>query len=114
MKTQAYRNLNKPGCIYSIRQAGRVIGYSDFVALTDATFKHANINAIARIRSGPREVCAWVSGTLASSHQPNTEAMRRLSVDPKKVDYFCDQETGVRIDRASIVTLTTKGAFYLP
>jgi hypothetical protein len=113
MRTQAYRNLNKPGCIYSIRQSGRVVGYSDFVVLADARFKHANANALHRIRSGPREVCAWIGGTLMED-RPSIADMRRFASDPKKTDYFADAITGHRIDNASLVVLTSSGAFYRP
>lgn len=38
---QVYRNLNKPGCLFSVRQGGRVRGYVDSIVLTDCKFKHA-------------------------------------------------------------------------
>jgi len=111
MRTQAYRNLNKQGVIYSLRQAGLVVGYASTVVLTDATMKHAGANALTRIRTGAREVCAWVSGTLSES-QPDTTTMRRLLCDPKKQPFFCDAQTGARVDCASVIVLTETGAFY--
>jgi hypothetical protein len=38
---QVYRNLNKPGCQFSVRQGGRVRCYVDEIVLRDARFKHA-------------------------------------------------------------------------
>ena len=111
MRTQAYRNLNKQGVVYSLRQSGRVVGYSSSVVLVDATCKHACESALSRITTGPREVCAWVSGTLSES-QPDTTTMRRLLCDPKKQPFFADAETGARVDCASVIVLTTNGAFY--
>lgn len=111
MRTQAYRNLNKQGVVYSLRRGGRVVGYSSCVVLTDATMKHAGAPALARIRTGAREVCAWVTGNLSDA-PADTSAMRRLSCDPKKHDCFCDSLTGERVDAASIVVLTTHGVYY--
>ena len=111
MRTQAYRNLNKQGVVYSLRQNGLVVGYASTVVLTDATCKHACESALSRISAGPREVCAWVSGTL-SDQQHDTTTMNRLLCDPKKQPFFCDAVTGARVDSASIIVLTTNGAFY--
>lgn len=114
--TQAYRNLNKPGVVFSIRERGKVVDYANVVILANAKCKHPNANALKRIRNGKREVCAWVSGTLIYSgedfRQLATPGWRRLNCDPKRYDYFCDAITGERVDSASQIMLCSNGAFY--
>ena len=53
---QVYRNLNKPGCQFSVRQGGRVRGYVDSIVLKNATFKRATEKQLSEV-SGARQVC---------------------------------------------------------
>lgn len=117
---KAYRNLNRrDGVFYSLAYKSKVIGYYQYLLLNAVDLKHANPNALQRIRSGPREVCAWMLAEKASAiplpaqhlHK-SMEGMRRLSCDPKKVDHFCDAETGERVDHATFVVLCDSGTFY--
>tara|TARA_B100000686_G_scaffold331298_1_gene394657 strand:- start:140 stop:496 length:357 start_codon:yes stop_codon:yes gene_type:complete len=114
---QVYRNLHKPGVVYSIRQSGRVIGYSSFVVLSDVTMKHPTTKSLAGIRKGNRRVCAWLRGTLVTTEPDSqllAEPIRLLSCDPRRHDYFCDKDTGERIDSASWAILSPTGVEYMP
>jgi len=108
---QVYRNLNKPGCLFSVRQGGRVRGYVDQIVLQDATFKHATPKQLAAVRSGPRQVCQWISGIVAdvSICLLALDPALRVSCDPKKSDGFT--RDGIRIDSASLVAITNRGVF---
>lgn len=112
---KAYRNLNRrDGVYFSLSHRGRVIGHRQIVVLVNVTFKHPTAAALLRVRGGRREVCAWILGTLASDQTADTQGMRRLACDPKKVDTFCDAATGETIDSATRVVLCSTGAFYSP
>ena len=113
MRVDAYRNLNKPGVQFSIRVNGRVAEYREIVFLQDCTFKHATCKQLDAVRTGARQVCQWVKGTLVDDVPAElTSKWRRLSCDPKTSDGFCDAQTGERIDRADAVLLASNGAFY--
>lgn len=104
---QVYRNLNKPGCKFSVRQGGRVRGYVDSIILADCTFKHATPKQLAEVRTGARQVCQWITGTIVDVAPPIDPV--RVSCDPKTADGFCVQ--GNRIDSAAAVHLSSSGCF---
>ena len=105
---QVYRNLNKPGCQFSVRQGGRVRCYVDQIILVDAKFKHANPKQLAEVRSGARQVCQWITGTICQ--QESFRAIHegiQISCDPKKSDGFTVD--GSRIDSAELVIIGKTG-----
>lgn len=107
---QVYRNLNKPGILFSVRQGGRVRCYVESIVLLDARFKHATATQLEAVRTGPRQVCQWITGMICET--PLTRGDRtvlQVACDPKKVDGFCVD--GSRIDHASIVTVSKLGCF---
>lgn len=121
MNVQAYRNLNKPGVQFSIRHAGRVIGYQPQVFLADVTFKHATEKQLKAVRTGNRQVCQWLKGELLqesdATWKKHSEAIdgkwKRMSCDPKTSDGFIDTETGIRLDSVRFVRLSESGSFYV-
>lgn len=104
---QVYRNLHKPGCMFSVRQGGRVRGYVDSIVLVNASFKHANPKQLAEVRSGARQVCQWITGTIAAATLPGPAV--RVSCDPKTSDGFTVD--GSRIDSAAVVSVSSAGCF---
>lgn len=108
---QVYRNLNKPGCQFSVRQGGRVRGYVDSIALVDATFRHASPKQLAEVRTGARQVCQWITGTLSPAFCtfPRFEDLSRVSCDPKTADGFT--VAGERINAAAFVLVSSTGCF---
>lgn len=108
---QVYRNLNKPGVQFSVRQGGKVRCYVDSVVLIDARFKHATGKQLAEVRSGARQVCQWISGTIATDATWTTTdaSLTRVSCDPKVSDGFTIN--GSQIDYAEFVALSANGCF---
>lgn len=104
---QVYRNLHKPGRIYSVRQGGRVRCYVDSIVLIDAKFKHATPKQLSEVRTGARQVCQWISGTVSESIL--CSQYHRIACDPKTADGFT--VNGERIDSAAIVVVGGKGCF---
>ncbi len=105
---QVYRNLNKPGCQFSVRQGGKVRCYVDTIALTDCRFKHATPKQLSEVRTGARQVCQWITGMICQqeSFRAFHEGMR-ISSDPKKSDGFTVD--GARIDSAKLVVISKTG-----
>lgn len=104
---QVYRNLNKPGCKFSVRQGGKVRCYVDSITLLNATFKHATPKQLHEVRTGARQVCQWITGTITTHEVP--PGLTRVSCDPKTSDGFtCD---GIRIDSAAFVSISQYGCF---
>lgn len=106
---QVYRNLHKPGCQFSVRQSGKVLGYVDSVCLTDVRFKHATAKQLLEVRTGARQVCQWITGTLSVPGFQLPANMQRVCCDPKTSDGFTCQ--GLRIDSATVVVLSSAGCF---
>ena len=113
-KVDVYRNLNKPGCKFSVRQDGVVRAYVDRIVLIDARFKHATDSQLTRVRSSAREVCQWITGTICDdaswilNWEPGHEWVKVIC-DPKKADGFVLKDTGERIDRAQCVSISEYG-----
>ncbi len=107
---QVYRNLNKPGCLFSIRQGGLVRGYVESIVLVDAKFKHATGKQLAEVRSGARQVCQWITGTISDITPVRGERpVMQVSCDPKVSDGFTVD--GSQIDSAAIVAVSKLGCF---
>jgi len=102
-----YRNLNKPGVTFSMRERGRVIGHTQSITLVGCTFKHATQSQQANCRLR-RLVCQWVKGTKTTDVPADLEWVS-LSCDPKKCDGF--QVQGRRIESARFVRLDDTGCF---
>lgn len=112
MRIDAYRNLHKPGCKFSLRAKGKVFGYADTVVLQGVTMKHASPKQLEAVRTKCRQVCQWLKGEWLEGADVSTDGMKRLACDPKKANGFCDSETGERVDSASVVVLNSSGAYY--
>lgn len=104
---QVYRNLNKPGCQFSVRQGGRVRCYVDQIILVDAKFKHASPKQLNEVRTGARQVCQWITGTI--SENLTAGAMVAVACDPKTSDGFTVNCS--RIDSADCVMICKNGCF---
>ena len=105
---QCYRNLRKPGVTYSLRQRGKVFGYAQHIHLKAVTAKHATPAALARIRTGVREVSVWLNAeSIETDDIPDTTGWRSLTCDPKRHDFVCDWQTGERLDSFAEVVLTS-------
>lgn len=108
---QVYRNLNKPGCLFSVRQNGRVRGYVESIVLKDARYKHATAKQLEQVRTGARQVCQWVTGTITDSIEWTSviDDIKKVSCDPKTADGFTID--GKRIDSSTYVLISKNGCF---
>lgn len=104
---QVYRNLNKPGCQFSVRQGGRVRCYVDSITLVNARFKHATPKQLAEVRTGARQVCQWITGMIFETALSGE--FHKVCCDPKTADGFTVD--GKRIDRAALVQVCKAGCY---
>lgn len=71
---EVYRNLNRKGRVYSIRQNGLVVGHAQRLMLRDVTF-HVSKSGVDRVRQNKRKnVHAWASGLIALNGGMGTDA----------------------------------------
>lgn len=111
MRVKVYRNLLKAGVQYSVSYRGKVRHYTRAITLKNVVMKHPTAKQLKEVREGHRQVCAWVTGEPTRNYSLGAK-FRRLASDPKRVDFFCDNETGERVDAARIVVLDRDGGFY--
>ena len=105
-RVAVYKNLHKGA--WSIRaldgpHKGKVVGHAAAVSLTDCAM-HVGAAARHRIANGaPREVHAWVVGTLAPVE---LRCPQRISYRPHERGEFFIADTGAPIWSASAVVFT--------
>ena len=87
---QVYRNLHKRGTIYSVRQFGKVIGHAKSLGLTNCQFIVRESGRQRVIKSGRKNVHAWVKGFIANKDYgiQHNEIPIRVSYNPKKNSSF--------------------------
>lgn len=74
-RVEVYRNLNRKGVQYSIRQNGLVVGHTDFVDLKECYFIVQEAGRQRALRTGRRNVHAFVTGYLVGI-STDSELMR--------------------------------------
>ena len=84
-RVQVYYNLHKH--CYSIRQSGRVIGYTDSIVLRDARFNVAPAGRDKVRATGVKNVHATVSGYVVDNPKPAIPE-HFVSYNPFKYDQF--------------------------
>lgn len=102
---QVYRNLHKPGRIYSVRQGGKVRCYVDSITLLNARFKHATPKQLNEVRTGARQVCQWITGTIGDAC--TSAEFHLVACDPKTSDGFTVD--GTQIDSSPCVIVNQAG-----
>jgi hypothetical protein len=108
-KIRIYRNLNKSGVVYSVQQAGKVIGYTTEFYLKDCTC-YVNQTAVERVRANKvREVHAWIEGYLTGLQLPTAH---RLSYNPYKSNFFYNIETYQQVVKAPYMAFNATGVHY--
>jgi hypothetical protein len=114
---QVYRNLNRPGRTYSVRdkRTGLVVDRSGSVALSNVVFRVQPGGQRRARSSGHRNVHAFAEGTPMSERPPVAEAQwRRATYNPFAHAGFVDCATGAVLTAAAMVVLDERGLFYLP
>lgn len=108
-----YRNVNKKGVVYSIRQDGYVVAHATELALVNAEFivKEAGRKRVRK--TGRKNVHAWVRGELLRKLEPseNSALRTRVLYNPKKNDGFVLKDGRLAIKSAPLVLLNERGVF---
>lgn len=98
---QVYRNLNKKGVVYSVRQGGKVIGYTTNIKLHPCKF-HVSEKARLRVVANKcREVHAWIEGYIVESEIKTNN--KTLSYNPYKFAHFYDVQTKQAVIQAALI-----------
>ena len=78
---EVYRCLNNDGCIYSVRQGGKVIGHTRQLTLKDAKFVIHKTSQERNKASKIRNIHAFVRGKINIIPQTNYKMLRRVTYD---------------------------------
>ena len=115
-KIEVYRNLNKEGVTYSIRQGGRVVAHATELSLRDVEF-HVQPAGQKRVRKTKRKnVHAWVTGFLTDYAKARVgKKMTRIVYDPYRFKHFVNAKTKRPVHKAKTAVLYSQGVIaYLP
>lgn len=103
--TDVYRNLTLR--CWSVRERGRVVAHAQTVTLADAVMVVRPGGRARVLRTGHREVHAWVRGTLVLHAGVPTEAAR-LHYRPFDAGHFTD-ECGRPVVAAALIFFDEDG-----
>lgn len=108
-RVHVYRNLNKPGVVWSVRsaQTGLVVGHVDYIGLRCAAFRVQPSGRKRVLLEGRKNVHAYVSGIPTDVE--SITAWRRGIYDPYRFECFVDGETGERIPDDVLAVLDVSG-----
>lgn len=106
---EVYRNLHTDG--YSVRQDGYVVGHTDRIILRDVEFVVQRAGRERVLRTGVRNVHAWVRGYVMEPRA--TPIHVRVSYNPFVASYFWTDD-GAPVERASRVTLVGRTMLMVP
>lgn len=84
---EIYRNLNKRGVWFSVRQRGKVVGHVQNITLMAVTFVVNQTGRDRCLREGRKNVHAWVRGTVRDK-RPQYSAPARVYYRPREAAYF--------------------------
>jgi hypothetical protein len=109
---EVYRNVNRKGVSYSIRQSGYVVAHGTDIHLVNAEFVVQEGGRKRVKKSGKKNVHAWVRGEIVQA-QPVDEDDRTYQIEynPKKNKAFMRKDTKKEIKAAPYVMLTSKGVY---
>lgn len=99
---EIYRNLNKPGKTYSIRQDGLVIGHSNSLLLKDCEFIVNEAGRQRVLKEKKKNVHAFIRGKLLDSKAESLN-YKRVVYNPYKNKHFLSD--GKKVNFASIVLI---------
>ena len=99
-----YRNVNKSGVWYSIRQLGRVVAYADLVMMLDCSFTVKMAGWRRYKKTGEKNVHAWIRGTFITARvkpygEPSMADLSTVTYNPKDVPCFISDGHGVGFAR---------------
>lgn len=89
-KVKVYRNLHKPGVVYSIADArtGLVLGYSESVLLSGVAFKVSEAGRQRVLKTGVKTVHAFVCGSYEGTAPARVAMQDAVGYNPRKYSSF--------------------------
>ena len=109
MRVQVYYNLHKKRL--SVRNRGKVIKHTDFIALENVKF-HVQPAGQAKVRKNKRKnVHAYVSGDLAKKQAVNSMISDLVKYNPYKNDFFVDEKGNEMRDIYPVAFIIKKEIF---
>jgi len=115
-RVQVYRNLNKPGVTYSIRDAetGLVLGHANRVLLNKCYFVVKQAGRKRVLETKKKNVHAWIEGHWGIIHAGDN----LLFTDGVKVKYntyqnqtFVQEETGQHVLYTGLTYINEEGVY---
>lgn len=83
-----YRCLNRKGFIFSLRQNGLVVAHTDKIILTDCTFIINKSGLNLYLKTGHRNVHAFIRGKIGTSENIKNEFSFILSYQPTMGGFY--------------------------
>lgn len=108
-KVRVYRNLTHKCFSVKCMETNRVVAHVQEVTLGDATFPVSESQRQEVIRSGHKNVHAFVEGFVLDSYI--LERRRAITYNPRKKGYFYYKSNGREIKNAGVVEMTMKGLY---
>lgn len=89
-KVRVYRNLHKPGVVYSVADArtGLVLGYAENVLLKAPNFKVSQAGRLRVLQTGKKNVHAFVYGWFVDTVPARVAMVDQVSYNPRKYSTF--------------------------
>ena len=104
---QIYRNLNRRGRVYSIRQNGLVVAHTDKIALRNVEFRVQPAGLAKLRRTKKRNVHAYITGKITNlPWDCCTCNLSEVWYNPTKFDTFVDKFTHQPLHTAKYVNIT--------
>lgn len=98
--------------VISIKTPGRRVSYTSAIVLKDCTFFVSAKGRERCLKSGVRNVHAWVIGDIIYVSPNELPKSRRAIYDPWKGGTFVDADTLQPIEHADLVYMVGKDVYY--
>jgi hypothetical protein len=109
---EVYRNINKPGVWYTIRQNGYVVAHTDELKLINAEFHVSEAGRRRVLETGRKNVHAWIRGEIVTAQGDCTsDNMFQVIYNPKRYKTFRRPDTRKPVKKAVFVAISKYGVF---
>lgn len=115
-RVRVYRNIHKPGVVYSIQdpKTGLVLGHTEALLLANASFKVSDAGRERVRRTGSKNVHAFVEGTLTDDlffieYMQMVKVLEKVMYNPYMYKSFVAQENETPVTHSSLVLINCHG-----
>jgi len=105
LPVKVYWNLHRH--LYSVQQAGLVVGHTESVNLKRVSFKVSQAGRNRVLKEGRKNVHAFVIGTIDPAVKVDN---RKITYNPYKFSSFVDRETLAPVFSAKSVKMEGRGS----